>query len=355
VNTFVFAYPGDLQTVSGGYIYDRSIVGELTTQGWDVELLSLGAGFPFPDPKILNEAGQLLSQIRPGKSIVVDGLALGVMPEAIARAAVNHPIIALIHHPLSYESGLTAEQKIKFELSEKLALSYVDHVITNSPLTAQILAESFEVSSTRMTTVFPGTHQVSPPLHQARTRFTNQDEFKWLSVGSIIPRKGFDILIEAFAPINDMPWSLSIAGDNTRDVNTYSDLLEKIAHFQLQDRIHIHGVIDSIRLDSLYREADGFVLASWFEGYGMAYAEALSYALPVVGTSGGAISQTVPDSAGILTLPGDVRSLTTALKLVMSDPYRRKQLSLGAKDAAEKLPTWTESAKIFADVIQAYK
>jgi len=355
VNTFVFAYPGDLQTVSGGYIYDRSIVGELTTQGWDVELLSLGTGFPFPDPKTLNEAGQLLSHIRPGKSIVVDGLALGVMPEAIARAAVNHPIIALIHHPLSYESGLTAEQKTKFELSEKLALSYVDHVITNSPLTAQILTESFEVGSTKITTVFPGTHQVSPPLHQARTRFTNQDKFRWLSVGSIIPRKGFDILIEALAPINDMPWSLSIAGDNTRDVNTYSDLLEKIAYFQLQDRIHIHGVIDSIRLDSLYREADGFVLASWFEGYGMAYAEALSYALPVVGTSGGAISQTVPDSAGILTPPGDVRSLTAALKLVMSDPYRRKQLSLGAKDAAEKLPTWTESAKIFADVIQAYK
>jgi glycosyltransferase involved in cell wall biosynthesis len=85
----------------------------------------------------------------------------------------------------------------------------------------------------------------------------------------------------------------------------------------------------------------------------MAYAEALSYGLPVIGSSGGAIVQTVPDSAGILTPPGDITSLTGALKLFMSDPDRREQLSIGAKEAAKKLPTWTGSAKIFADVIKA--
>jgi glycosyltransferase involved in cell wall biosynthesis len=97
------------------------------------------------------------------------------------------------------------------------------------------------------------------------------------------------------------------------------------------------------------------VLASLFEGYGMAYAEALSYGLPVIGTSGGAIVQTVPVSAGILTPPGDITSLTAALKMLMNDPYRREQLSIGAKEAAKKLPTWTESAKIFAEVVKAVR
>jgi glycosyltransferase involved in cell wall biosynthesis len=355
VNAFVFAYPGDLQTVSGGYIYDRYVIKELRAQGWDIELLSLGPSFPFPDEETLNQAGYLLSQIEPAKPIVIDGLALGVMPEAIAQASANHPIIALIHHPLAFESGLTTDQQVKFQRSEKLALSYADHVIANSPLTAQTLMESFGVDGKKITTVIPGTNQVSPPLHQVRNHFTSENEFKWLSVGSIIPRKGFEVLIEALAPLNETPWSLSIVGDNTRDVKAYSDLLEKIASFHLQDRIHIHGVIDSMRLDSLYRGADGFVLASLFEGYGMAYAEALSYALPVVGTSGGAISQTVPDSAGILIPPGDVTSLTAALKLVMLDSHRREQFSLGAKEAAENLPTWIESAKVFADVIKAYR
>lgn len=353
-NKLVFAYPGDLQTVTGGYLYDRCIVRELTALGWEVELLSLGPGFPFPDQETLNQAEQLLSQVRSGKPIVVDGLALGVMPEAIAQASVHHPVIALIHHPLAYESGLTSDQQAKLQNSEKLALSYADHVIANSPLTAQTLTESFGVDSKKITIVIPGTHRVSPPLHQVRTRFTNQDEFKWLSVGSIISRKGFDILIKALEPLNAMPWSLSIVGDTTRDVKAYSDLLDSITFFDLQDRIHIHGVVDDVCLDSLYRGADGFVLASLFEGYGMAYAEALSYALPVIGTSGGAIIQTVPDSAGILTPPGDIPSLTEALRMVMSDRSQRERLSLGAQEAASKLPTWPESAKIFADAIQTY-
>ena len=352
-NAFVFAHPGDLQTVSGGFIYDSCIVRELTTLGWEVELLSLGAGFPFPSQETLNKAVELLCQTQPGKPIVIDGLALGTMPEAIAQASANHPIIALIHHPLACESGLTADQQVKLQRSERSALSYADHVIANSPLTAQTLAASYAVDDKKITIVIPGTHQPSPPLHQVRTYFTSQNEFKWLSVGSIIPRKGFDILIKALAPLNEMPWSLSIVGDITRDVLAYRHLVQCIDQFDLQDRIHIHGAIDDLHLDTLYRGADGFVLASLFEGYGMAYAEALSYGLPVIGSSGGAIVQTVPDSAGILTPPGDITSLTAALKLFMSDSDRREQLSIGAKEAAKKLPTWTESAKIFADVIKA--
>jgi glycosyltransferase involved in cell wall biosynthesis len=351
---FVFAFPGDLQTLTGGYIYDSRIVSELTALGWEVELLSLGSGFPFPDQETINQAEQLLCQVQGGKPIVIDGLALGTMPDSIAQAAVNHPIIALIHHPLAYEPGLTTDQQVTFQKSERLALSYADQVIANSPLTAQILTESFGVESKRISTVIPGTSRVSHPLHQVRNHFTKQDPFKWLSVGSIITRKGFSTLVESLAPLTDLSWSLSIVGDTTRDVKAYSDLLNSLAHFHLQDRIQIHGVIDHVQLDSLYRKADGFVLASLFEGYGMAYAEALSYALPIIGSSGGAIAQTVPDSAGILTPPGDVPCLTAALKLVMNDRGRREQLSLGAQEAAKKLPTWPESARVFADVIQVY-
>ncbi len=353
-NAFVFAYPGDLQTLTGGYIYDRRIVSELTALGWEVELLSLGSGFPFPDQETINKAEQLLSQVQDDKPIVIDGLALGAMPESIAQVAVNHPIIALIHHPLAYESGLTANQQVKLQQSETLALSYAKHVIANSPLTAQTLTESFGVESKRISTVIPGTNRVFHPLHQVRTHFTNQDPFKWISVGSIIPRKGFGVLIESLAQLNDLPWNLSIVGDTTRDPCAYADLLHSIACFDLQDRIQIHGAIDYELLDTLYRNADGFVLASLFEGYGMAYAEALSYALPIIGSSGGAIAQTIPDSAGILTPPGDVPTLSAALRLLMNDRGRREQLSLGAQVAAKKLPTWPESAKIFADIIQVY-
>ena len=75
------------------------------------------------------------------------------------------------------------------------------------------------------------------------------------------------------------------------------------------------------QLASLYATSDLFVLPSRFEGYGMAFAEAIAHGLPVIGTTAGAIPQTVPAGAGILVQPDDVDALASALRRLIEGRF----------------------------------
>jgi glycosyltransferase involved in cell wall biosynthesis len=173
-----------------------------------------------------------------------------------------------------------------------------------------------------------------------------------VSVGSVTPRKGFDVLIAALQPLSALPWTLTIAGDLMRDDNAPVQLASDIERFGFQQRVRTLGAVNDTALEALYQSADVFVLASFFEGYGMAYAEALARGLPVIGTTGGAIPDTVPQEAGLLVPPGDVQCLTQALRTVMQDKALRERLSQGAKRAAMQQPTWEQTVQHFAEVLE---
>ena len=84
----------------------------------------------------------------------------------------------------------------------------------------------------------------------------------------------------------------------------------------------------------------------------MAYAEALAHGLPVIGTTAGAIPDTVSAEAGLLIPPDDVPALAAALRRLIENPRERAQLAAGARAAAERLPTWADSAKLLAAAIE---
>src|SRR5262249_14076232 len=151
-----------------------------------------------------------------------------------------------------------------------------------------------------------------------------------LSIGAIVPRKGFDLLVAALAELKDLRWHLTVAGDRTRDPAAAAALDAAIDQHGLGSRVGGVGGVAAERLVALYAGADIFVLASQFEGYGMAFAEALAHGLPVIGTTGGAIPDTVPAGAGILVEPKDVKALSRALRMLIANPTERKWLAGGA-------------------------
>jgi len=347
VKRFAFAVPGDLATPTGGYAYDRRMMTELGELGWQIDLLDLGEGFPWPDEAARATAQSRLLAMPAGRSIVVDGLAFGVLPETASQLAGRNPLLALVHHPLALEWGLSVKQADALRASERAALAAVQGVVVTSAATARLVASDYGVPAERIVVARPGS---DPAL---MSQGSQDGVVRLLSVGAIVPRKGFDVLISALATLTDLSWRLTIAGDRTRDRNAAARLDADIARHALGERIAAPGAVSPQRLAALYAEADVFVLASHFEGYGMAYAEAVAHGLPVIGTSAGAIPDTVPPDAGLLVDPGDSFALAKALRRVIGDAGLRRRLASAARAAAPQLPTWRHSGEIFARALEA--
>ena len=339
-----FAVPGDLATPTGGYTYDRRIIGELSAAGWQIQVVDLGEGFPHVEAAARGRAIERIAALPGELPVVVDGLAFGVLDaRALAR---SHRLIALVHHPLALESGLSEEQAAALRASERAALASTRHVIASSPSTARLLVADYAVAADRISIVPPGTDRV--PI----TPRMRGSTVELLAVGSVVPRKGYDILLAALTKIRDLSWRLVVAGDRTRDAATPRMLDARILRLGLEERITFAGAVTARALHQLYANADLFVLPSRFEGYGMAYAEAIAHGVPVVGTRVSAIPETVPPGAGVLVPPEDADALAAALRDLIEEPARLAELAGGARAAAPTFPTWPDSAALFARVLE---
>ncbi len=342
----VFAVPGDLATATGGYVYDRRIVAELPKRGWQVDVLDIGASFPRASVAERATAHLQLAALPAGRVIVIDGLAFGVMPDSAAALHRSHKVVALVHHPLAFETGLQDWEAAEFKTSELQALSFAHRVVTTSATTARLLAVHFAVPAEKMNVVVPGNDRA--PL----TQRPPGDIVNLLAVGSIVPRKGYDLLIAALGNIPDLRWRLVIAADPGRSPETARALEAQIASLQLTDRVELAGVVSDERLAELYGNADLFVLPSRYEGFGMAYTEAIAHGVPVIGTTAGAIPEAVPTGAGMLVAPDNVEELTLALMRLVGHPAERARLTAGARAAAATLPTWDDAGRLFAQALE---
>ena len=129
-------------------------------------------------------------------------------------------------------------------------------------------------------------------------------------------------------------------------------MLKQVAEAGITDRIDFLGECDRATLEAVYHGSSLFVLASYYEGYGMALTEALARGVPIVSTTGGAIPFTVPSEASILVPPGDHRAIADALRTLLTVSADRDRLSSAAVRCARELPDWSQSTTAFARAVE---
>jgi len=341
-----FVIPGDINLPTGGYRYNREIISNLRQDGLDINLVSHDGAYPFPSDEDLARAVSSIDEMAKADIAVVDGLLGGAVPDFMKKLSERMPVVALIHHPLCLENGINEKAAKALEESEGKGLAFVNGIITTSPATAKSVNALFSWPIEKISTVLPGVDRGK------RSIGSTDSTIRLLCIGSVIERKGHDYLIRALATLRHLNWRLDCIGSTEFDKKLFGKLQTKVMAENLEDRIVFHGSVSEEALEEAYLSADVFVLPSLFEGYGMVYAEAIVRGLPVIGTTAGAIPQTVPDTCGILVEPANATDLAKALEDMISNPQVREEYRRGAIRAEPDFPNWQDSARQFADYLR---
>lgn len=339
-----FAVPGDLATPTGGYAYDCRLMAGLRRLGWEVAHVALPGAYPCPDAMARAAARRAFEAVSSGGCVLVDGLAGGALPEVLAEAAGRLRVVALVHHPLADESGLSPATAAHLAASERAALASARAVICTGACTAERLVAAFGVDPCRITVAPPGTDPAPRPAPRRGLQPCI------LSVGSLIPRKRHDVLIAALARIADADWTARIVGATELDPGTATALRRQVEVAGLGGRVTFAGAVADARAE--YDAADLFALASVYEGYGMAFAEALRHGLPVVAARSGAVVDLMPEAAGALVAPDDAAALGAALARLLGDSDLRDRAAAAAWRAGQSLPSWDDTATTVAAALR---
>lgn len=339
---------GDPDQLTGGYLYDARIVDALRARGCHVDVVGLAGRFPVPDALAQRSMAEALAALPDGACVVIDGLAMGGVPETIAPHAERLVIVALVHHPLADESGLDDATRRRLFDSERRALALARRVIVTSPFTARRL-ERYGVAQAQCRVVEPGVDPAplaASALDLDRDLETPEPQ-RLLCVATLTPRKGHDLLLAALAELTAHRWVLQAVGSTQRDPEHAARLFAASRRYGLEERVIWAGERSAAELTAIYHRAALCVLPSRYEGYGMAVTEALARGIPMITTTGGALADTLPPEAGLAVPPDDSAALRDALARWFEDAALRRRLRRGAGVARHALHDWQQAGERF--------
>lgn len=332
-----FVTVGDTRRLTGGYLYHARVFPALRARGIALaEIVASGAALS----EQLGRAASFGEQFdpRPFDVVVVDALARAVCAPWLDGWRALRPTVAMVHELPSDAAG--GEEALEAPLLRSdLLIAVSAH--------GQAALERRGVPPERMRVVPPGRDRVRPPGRVAPSRAPSPVA---LCVAQWIPRKGIHTLVEAWSSAPRWPALLELIGETDADPAYAAEVRAAIARSPAAAPILVRGPVDDQALIGAYSNAALFVLPSTFEGYGMVYAEALSFGLPIVACDTGPIPELVGD-AGLLVPPGAPAPLAHALTRLLADGRLRARLAGAARSRSRILPTWQDASQGFQRVL----
>ena len=337
---------GSLDTVSGGYLYDRKLVEYLRAQGDTVEVISL----PWR-----NYAAHLTDNLR---------FRLPRDLDLIIEDELNHPslllanrvprpcpVVSLVHH-LRCSELRPRWQNDLYRIAEKKYLQSVDGFIFNSKTTMGVV-HGLIGNDKPSVLAHPPTDRFGDAISEREIRErAMRDELRILFVGNVIHRKGLHTLLEAVKRQTSKVM-VDVAGGLTADPAYVKQIRDFMAMNHLSSFIFLHGPLDNQPLIEMYRRSHVLVVPSSYEGFGIVYLEGMGFGLPAIGTTAGAAGEVISHGQdGYLIQPEDAETLTKHIHALVNDRELLVKLSLNAVRRYQVQPKWNETAKNIREFLQ---
>lgn len=334
---------GSIDTLSGGYLYDRKLVDGLRSHGDQVEILSL----PWQSYG-LHLAHNFWPELR--KTLA------GLKVDVLLQDELNHPslflinewlrkeagyrLVAIVHHLRSSERHASILQPLYRQI-EKGYLRSVDGFIFNSQTTRQ---EVERLSGEKK----PGL--VATPGGDGGEGLPGAAHSQWSSglqilfLGNIIPRKGLLLLLKALDGVDNANWRLRVVGRSDVDPGYFRRVEKAASKGRLRGRVVFCGQLSDEDLARTWAGSHVLCVPSSYEGFGIVYLEAMRSGVVPIGSTQGAAWEIISDGVdGFLVDPNDPIPLRNVLARLAGDPQGVRELQENARAAYQRFPTWAQT------------
>jgi glycosyltransferase involved in cell wall biosynthesis len=329
---------GSLDTVSGGYLYDRKLVESLRKRGDQVEIISL----PWR-----NYAAHLTDnfhfRLPLGFDLIIEDELNHPSLLKANRQEHSYPIVSLVHNLHSLEPRSTWQNDL-YRVVERSYLNSVDGFIFNSNTTCDAV-QALIGDQKPFIVANPPTDRFGSHLNEnlIRTRANESNPLRLLFLGNVIPLKGLYVLLEALRHPG-FDFRLDIVGSLTIDPNYARKMQEKAKTYGLSSKVFFHGILDSEALIERFEHAQVMVMPSSYEGFGIAYLEGMGFGLPAIATTSGAASEYITDGEnGYLIPPENASMLAERLTRLANDRELLARMSINALRRYQQQPTWEQT------------
>jgi len=314
-------------------------------------------------------------QLRTGYDLVHANFWMSGWIACQVRPVLGVPVVEIFHalgkvkRLHQGEADTSPEDRVVVEYG---IIDDVDRIIAQCPNEMEELVSLYDADPSKIE-VIPSAVDVRTfrpvPKDSARHALgLDPNEWVVVYVGRMLPRKGIDNLLHAFAQIvhrTSVPTRLLIVGGETGDGDPMQTpeirrLADIAALHRIRDRVIFTGKRPQERLRVYYSAADVAVTTPWYEPFGLTPLEAMACGTPVIGSDVGGIKFTIADGeTGFLVPPRDPAALAKRMERLLVDRSLARRMGREARARVERLFTWQKvgerTAELYESMLRAHR